>query len=176
MSEHERFGAIGMLQAWVRVSDVTWYYTCHPLTVQRLRDRYQATEQWNIDAGLVNQNDELPLRWQLTSSISTILASTISVPTGYRQCQTNSKVPRVICIQIFNKIFLYKYFKSRPISRLIQIVTIDRELLIDPPPTRGNCVHYDFLKLHYIWSKMTYVSPLAVGALLCYSLVNYVTI
>ena len=26
---------------------------------------------------------------------------------------------------------------------------VDRELLIDPSP-RGNCVHLDFLKLHYI--------------------------
>ena len=43
LSEHERFGAIGMLQAGARVSDVTRYYKYHPLTVQRLRDRYQAT-------------------------------------------------------------------------------------------------------------------------------------
>ena len=42
-SEHEPFGSIGMLQAGVQVSDVTWYYNCHPLTVHRLRDRYQAT-------------------------------------------------------------------------------------------------------------------------------------
>ena len=59
---------------------------------------------------------------------------------------------------------------------VIEPDTLDRELLIDPlPPTRGNFVHYDFLKLHYICSKMTHVSPLAVGALLCYSHVNYVT-
>ena len=43
LSEHERSGAIGMLNAGVRVSDVTRYHNCHPSTIQRLRDRYQAT-------------------------------------------------------------------------------------------------------------------------------------
>ena len=42
LSEHERSGAIGMLQAGVRVSDVTRHYNCHPSTILRLRDRYQA--------------------------------------------------------------------------------------------------------------------------------------
>ena len=32
-----------MLKAGVRVSDVTRYHNCHPLTIQCLRDRYQAT-------------------------------------------------------------------------------------------------------------------------------------
>ena len=87
-----------MLQAGVRVSEVTRYYNCHPLTGKCLRDRYQATGTAKYHVGLVNQNDELSLRWQLTSSVSTIFASTISVPTGYRQCQTNSRAQRVICI------------------------------------------------------------------------------
>ena len=43
-------------------------------------------------------------------------------------------------------------------------------------PPRGNFVHYDFLKLHYIWIKMTHVSPPAIGALLCYTLVNCITL
>ena len=34
-----------------------------------------------------------------------------------------------------------------------------------PPPLRGNFVHYNFLKLHYIRNKMTHVSPLAMGRL-----------
>ena len=42
-SEHERSGAIGMLKADVRVSDVARYRYCHPSTIQRLGDRYQAT-------------------------------------------------------------------------------------------------------------------------------------
>ena len=43
LSEHQRSGAIGMLKADVRVSDVARYHNCHPSTViQRLRDRYQA--------------------------------------------------------------------------------------------------------------------------------------
>ena len=41
--EHEQFGAIGMLKASVRVSNVARYHYCHPSTIQRLRDRYQAT-------------------------------------------------------------------------------------------------------------------------------------
>ena len=39
LSEHERPGAIGMLKAGVRVSDVARYHNCHPSTIQRLRDR-----------------------------------------------------------------------------------------------------------------------------------------
>ena len=42
LSEHERSGAIGMLKAGVRVSDVARYHNCHSSTIQRLRDRYQA--------------------------------------------------------------------------------------------------------------------------------------
>ena len=41
------------------------------------------------------------------------------------------------------------------------------ELAIDPPPPRGNFVHYDFLKLHYIRHKIKDVSPLRVAALTC---------
>ena len=41
--EHERSGAIGMLNAGVRVSGVARYYKCHPSAIQRLRDCYQAT-------------------------------------------------------------------------------------------------------------------------------------
>ena len=42
LSEHERSGAIEMLQAGLRVSDVA-SYNCHPSNIQHLRDRYQAT-------------------------------------------------------------------------------------------------------------------------------------
>ena len=42
LSEHEQSGAIGMLEAGVRVSDVAIYHYCHPSTIQRLRDLYQA--------------------------------------------------------------------------------------------------------------------------------------
>ena len=57
-----------------------------------------------------------------------------------------------------------------------RVFHIDHELLIDPPPPRGNFVHYDFLKLRYIRSKMTHVGHLAVGALPCNSHVNCVTL
>ena len=43
LSEHERSGAIGLLKAGVRVSDVARYHNCHLSTIQRIRDRYQAT-------------------------------------------------------------------------------------------------------------------------------------
>ena len=43
LPEHERSGAIRMLKAGVRVSDVARYHYCHPFTIQRLRDRHQAT-------------------------------------------------------------------------------------------------------------------------------------
>ena len=47
---------------------------------------------------------------------------------------------------------------------------IGLELAIDPPPPRGNFVHYDFLKLHYIRHKIKDVSPLRVAALTCNSM------
>ena len=119
LSEHERPGAIGMLKAGVRVSGVARYYNCHPSAIQRFRDCYQATR---TNKGR-HRPDKLRLatgiRRQLTSIISTILTSTISVPAGYQHCQTNSRVPRVICFRCLIKIFDYNNFKSCPISRQI---------------------------------------------------------
>ena len=43
LSEHAQSGAIGMLKAGERFSDVARYHNCHPSTIQRLRDRCQAT-------------------------------------------------------------------------------------------------------------------------------------
>ena len=43
LSIHERSGAVGKLKGGVRFSDVPRYHNCHPSTIQRLRDRYQAT-------------------------------------------------------------------------------------------------------------------------------------
>ena len=43
LTERERSGSIEMFKAGVRVSDVAGYHNCHPSTIQRLRDRYQAT-------------------------------------------------------------------------------------------------------------------------------------
>ena len=42
LSEHEPSGAIGILKAGMRVSDVAQYHNCHASTIQRLKDRYQA--------------------------------------------------------------------------------------------------------------------------------------
>ena len=58
-------------------------------------------------------------------------------------------------------------FKSKFKTQLH--VLIGLELAIDPPPPRGNFVHYDFLKLHYIRHKIKDVSPLRVAALTCNS-------
>ena len=44
---------------------------------------------------------------------------------------------------------------------------IGLELAIDPPPLKGNFVHYDFLKLHYIRHKIKDVSSVRVAALKC---------
>ena len=55
LSEHERSGAIGMLKAGMRVSDVVKYHNYHPSIIQRLRDSYQATGPVKVDEGLVSQ-------------------------------------------------------------------------------------------------------------------------
>ena len=56
------------------------------------------------------------------------------------------------------------------VGSLLHAKYIGLELAIDPPPPpRGNFVHYDFLKLHYIRHKIKYVSPLRVAALTCNS-------
>ena len=91
--EHERSGAIEMLKAGVRVSDVARYHNCHPSTIQRLRDRYQATET------VKDQRRSGQPRMATDVKTATYIdsASTISVPAGYCQCQTNSRAPMVIC-------------------------------------------------------------------------------
>ena len=50
-------------------------------------------------------------------------------------------------------------------SKQVDKVPLGLELVIDPLPPRGNFVHYDFLKLHYIRHKIKDVSPLRVAAL-----------
>ena len=98
LSEHERSGSIGTLQAGVRVSDVATYHNCQLSTIQRLRDRYQTTGtvkdrrrsgQPRMATGVKSPT--------YVNCVSTILTSTISFPAGYCQCQTNSRAPRVIC-------------------------------------------------------------------------------
>ena len=58
---------------------------------------------------------------------------------------------------------------------ILHLFIVDLELAIDPLPTPGDFVHYNFLKLHYIRNKMTHVSPLYVRALTCNVNVNYTT-
>ena len=50
-------------------------------------------------------------------------------------------------------------------NRHFQVHTINRPWAGYRPPPRGNFVHYDFLKLHYLRHKIKYVSSLRVAAL-----------
>ena len=63
----------------------------------------------------------------------------------------------------------YVESRQRAFSKPCLVNLIGLELAIDPPPPRGNFVHYDFLKLHYIRHKIKDVSPLRVAALTCNS-------
>ena len=62
LSEHEQSGAIGMLKAGVRVSDVARYHNCRQSTIQRLIDCFQLLGQLKIKAGLVSQEWRPTLR------------------------------------------------------------------------------------------------------------------
>ena len=60
---------------------------------------------------------------------------------------------------------ILKRLKSKFKVHIKKSKKLGLELAIDPPPPRGNFVHYDFLKLHYIRHKTKDVSPLRVAAL-----------
>ena len=69
LSDHERSGAIGMLKAGVRVSDVARYHNCHPLTVQRLRDRNQATRTFKVRRRSGQRRMATSVKSQVTSIV-----------------------------------------------------------------------------------------------------------
>ena len=85
LSEHERSGAIGMLKAGAHVSDVARYQNSHLLTIQRLRDRYQATGTVQVRRRSGQPRMTTGIKSQATSidCVSTIFTLTISVQTGY---------------------------------------------------------------------------------------------
>ena len=70
-------------------------------TIQRLRelsgyrDSQISTQVW------LTKNDDPTFRRQLTSSVSTIFASTICVLVDFRQFQINNRALSVICIKIY---------------------------------------------------------------------------
>ena len=64
--------------------------------------------------------------------------------------------PQHVVIVVNNKKNGYAFF-----------ILLGLEPAIDPPPPRGNFVHYDFLKLHYIRHRIKDVSPLRVATLTC---------
>ena len=93
LSEYERFGTFGMLNDGMRVSDVARYHNCHPSTIQRLRDRYKAI-------GTLKDRRRSGQPRMVTSvkrQFTTIFTSTISIPAGYCQFQTDSMALTVIC-------------------------------------------------------------------------------
>ena len=69
LSEHERSCTIGMLKAGVRVSDVARYHNCHPSTIQRLRDRYQATGTVKARRRSGQPRMATSVKWQLMSIV-----------------------------------------------------------------------------------------------------------
>ena len=62
---------------------------------------------------------------------------------------------------------LGKHVKTRQIHYQAFIIYRPWAGYRPPSPPRGNFVHYDFLKLHYIRHKIKDVSPLRVAALTC---------
>ena len=117
LSEHERSGAIGMLKAGVRVSDVARYYNCHPSTIQRLRDRYQATRtvkdqrrfgQPGMATGVKRQLTSIVYRRYLHRRYPFQLA-TVSA----------RRIVRPQCFCFLNKKCYLNNLKSCPISRHI---------------------------------------------------------
>ena len=65
LSELKQSGAIGMLKAGVRVSDVARYLNCHPSIIQHSEIVTRLLEQLMIDAGLVSQEWRPALRGNL---------------------------------------------------------------------------------------------------------------
>ena len=105
----------------------------------------------------------------------------MSIKDGNYPCTTSapslSKLSVCICSYDYN-MYPIPYVKSKyscvpyAVSEIctdrcyiLSKYTVGLELAIDPPPPRGNFVHYGFLKVHYIRQKIKDVSPLRVAAL-----------
>lgn len=114
LSEHERSGQVGMLQAGIRVSDVARHYTCHASTILRLRDRYQATGSVKDRrrSGQRLKNNNSTSRRPLTS-----IASKVSIPTAYRQCQSSNWTPGVSCLMFVINDLIPIALNHEPVSR-----------------------------------------------------------
>ena len=65
LSEHERSGAIGILKAGVRVTDVARYHNCHPLTNSASEIVTRLLGQLKNDTDLVSQKRRPALRVNL---------------------------------------------------------------------------------------------------------------
>ena len=96
-SEHERSGALGMLKACVRVSDVARYLNCYRSTIQRLRDRYQATETVKDRRRFGQPKMAIDVKRQLTSIMYRRFYIDDIRSGRLLSGQTDSRAPRVIC-------------------------------------------------------------------------------
>ena len=65
LSKHEQSGALGILKAGVRVSDVARYHYCHRRLYSALEIVTRLLGQLKIDAGLVSQEWRPALRGNL---------------------------------------------------------------------------------------------------------------
>ena len=100
LSEHERSGAIGLFKAGVRVSDVARSHNLHLLTIQRIRDRHQATGTVKVRCRSGQPGMATGVKSQITSiGYRRYLHRRYPFPLGTTlyQCQTNSRATRVIC-------------------------------------------------------------------------------
>ena len=59
--------------------------------------------------------------------------------------------------------YMYSYNVLSECNKPFLLATVRPWAANRPPPYKGNFVHYNFLNLHYIRSKMTHVYHLAVG-------------
>ena len=104
LSEHEPSGASGILKAGMHVSDVAQYHTCHASTIQRLRDRYQATGTVKDRRRSGQPIMAAGVKSQLTSIVD---RRYLHRPYPFQPATISARrivgAPRVICFRFFNQ-------------------------------------------------------------------------
>ena len=101
--------------ARMRVSDFMRYDHCYHQLYSDSEIFIRLLGQITVDTGLLNQEIQPDVKTVIlfTSIASAIFASRISIPAGYRQCQTTSRALRVICSRCLIKNILIHNFYSR---------------------------------------------------------------
>ena len=95
LSKHERSGAIGVFKADVRVPDIIIairQLNSASEIITRLLGQLRSTQVWSA------KNGDRRSEATYVDCVSTIFTSTISIPDGCCQCQTNGRAPWVICL------------------------------------------------------------------------------